>query len=96
MTTSKTERFIVNLIIFFYKIPSYISSIFLNIISFTLIWFVSTLFLVGYINLLLTIVSAFSEIGPTFNKWFLISCAAFTFIFDLVMILTEKVKKDIK
>lgn len=90
MTTSRTERFIVNLIIFFYKIPSYIGSIFINIIFFTVVWFLGTLLLIGYINLILAIVSIlFPLIGPTLNKWFLITCAALTFIPTLCIALKE-------
>ena len=96
MTTSRTEKFIINLIIFFYKIPSYISFIFINIILFTMIWFLVTLLLVGYINLILIIASAFFEIGPTMNKWLLITCAGFTFIPCLVGLIGTEFKEKFK
>ena len=97
MATLKTEKFIVNLIIFFYKIPSYILSIFVNTTLFIMVWFIATFILAAYINLLLVIVSLISDIvQPTLNKWFILSCAALTFIPCLIGLITTEFKKEFK
>ena len=96
MTTSKTERFIVNLIVFFYKIPSYVYSIFIGIMLFIPVWSLATVYFVALINFFLFIASFFMNIEPTLNKWFIVTCAVLGFFLSLYTILAEKLDINYK